>query len=51
MADISNVQVGEIKDLYERLEGLSCKFPTPSPPRPKKRQKDAVLTLTTQPAS
>ncbi len=24
MADISNVNVHEIKDLYERLEGLSC---------------------------
>ena len=26
MADISNVQVGEIKDLWARLEALSCKF-------------------------
>jgi len=24
MADISNVNVHEIKDLYESLEGLSC---------------------------
>jgi len=28
MADISNVQVGEIKDLYERLEGLSSRILT-----------------------
>lgn len=26
MADISNVKYEEIKDIYERLEGLSCKF-------------------------
>ena len=47
MADISNVQVGEIKDLYERLEALSCKFG----PQTKETTKDAVLTLTAQPAS
>lgn len=27
MADISNVEEGEIKSLYESLEGLSCKLP------------------------
>lgn len=26
MADISDVNVHEIKDLYESLEGLSCEF-------------------------
>ncbi len=26
MADISNVNTSEIKDLYERLEGLSCMY-------------------------
>lgn len=27
MADISNVDAAKIKDLYERLESLSCMIP------------------------
>lgn len=38
MADISNVQVGEIKDLWESLENLGCKSP-------RDRIKDVVLTM------
>ena len=30
MADISNVDIDEIKDLYDNLESLSCKLSVPS---------------------
>lgn len=30
MADISNVRVEQIKDIYESLEALSCEFRNPS---------------------
>lgn len=32
MADISNVNAGVIKDLYERLESLGCMIIFPLPP-------------------